>query len=153
MTATREGIVHHFLDMCVHGTVSGNWGTCECHGTYCKWNVDADTYINGIIVTVDGDYLMGYVLEVVERESAVVSYVTIVTFFGPKVDSDGDLISWDHDSQWHPKDCGTFFDRNVHSDEAGMWGVSTVYGLWESHEDMMRATGKLAHPSSFFSPS
>jgi hypothetical protein len=148
MTATQDQIVWHFINM---RDTSGNWGTCECHGAECKWNVDADTYINGIVVTVDGDYYMGYLLEVVERESSVVSYVTIVTFYGPKLDSDGDVISQDHDSMWHPADCGTFFDRKVQIEDAAMWGVRTVYGLWESHDDRQRA--KQDHPSSpFFSP-
>jgi hypothetical protein len=122
MTATREQIVGHFLAM---PDLSGNWGTSIDSS---KWNVDTDTYINGIILTVDGDYYMGYLLEVVERGTSVVSYVCIVTFpYG------------EHDSQWYPQDAGKFFERTTAQDEIAGWGVRTVYGLWESRDDARAA--------------
>ena len=131
MTATREQIVGHFLRL---PDLSGNWGT-SIDGND-KWNVDEDTYINGIVLTVDGDYDMGYLVEVVERGvPSAVSYVCIVTFPGEE-----------HDSQWYPKDAGTFFDRTIPQDEIAVWGVRSVYGLWESHEDA-KAASRRNHPT------
>ncbi len=141
MTATREAIVAHFISM---RDLSGNWGTSLDNR---KWNVDEGTYINGIMVTVDGDYYMGYVLEVVERGTGVVSYVTIALFHGPHPQTGVQ----EHDSQWYPKDAGIFFERTVHQDEIALWGVRTVYGLWESYDDAKQASRR-NHPTSKVRP-
>ncbi len=137
MTATQEQIVQHFIAM---PDLSGNWGTAYDNS---KWSVDDAVYINGIVLTVDGDYYMGYLLEVVEKaEPSVVSYVAIATFYGPKVDG-----SQEHAAQWYPKDCGSFFERTIPQDAIAEWGVRTVYGLWESYDDAKQASRR-RHPTA-----
>ena len=73
-TATGGEIAHHFNGV---DHWQGNWGTCSCHCAHCKWNVTDDTYINGIMVTVDRDYNMFYLLEVVERGDSWVSHMAV----------------------------------------------------------------------------
>ena len=136
MTATQEQIVQHFIRM---RDLSGNWGTSMDNS---KWDVDGTTYINGIILTVDGDYYMGYLLEVVERDTSVVSYVTIVTFHGPHPTTG----KQEHDSLWLPRDAGKFFERTIPQETIAEWGVRTVYGLWESYDDA-KAAERRSQPS------
>jgi len=129
MTATQDQVVAHFIGMT---DLSGNWGTSLDNS---KWNIDDTTYINGIVLTVDGDYYMGYLLEIVEKaEPSVVSYVGIATFYGPR---DG---VQQHAAQWYPGSAGTFFERTIPQDEIAVWGVRTVYGLWESYDDAKRSS-------------
>ena len=135
MTATHEQVVAHFIAMT---DLSGNWGTAYDNS---KWDVGDKTYINGIMITVDGDYYMGYVLEISERGSAVISYVAIATFYGPNKEG-----IQQHAAQWFPQAAGTFFDRTIPQDEIAVWGVRTVYGLWESYDDA-KAASRRNHPT------
>lgn len=114
MTAGREEIVRHFLSLDYNEWTTHNWGL---HPDRTYWNVTLDTYINGIPLMVDLDYMMGYLLEIVERDTSAVSYLVIVKT--PK----------GHDSAWYEKDAGTFFDRDIDVDEVSIWAVEQIYGL------------------------
>ena len=127
MTATREQIVHYFLSLDYGEWTRANW--C-LHEDRNYWDVDEDTYINGVPLIVDLDYLMGYLLEVVEKDSNVVSYVVIVTGFG------GHDSSWWGDNQ--ERLVGTFFDRDVEVWEAMKWAVGKVEGLLEAMRELER---------------
>lgn len=122
MTATRTQIIDTFLN-----TPQPKNGT--------RWDVDDDTYINHIHVTVDCDYHMGYLLEIVERDTSVVSFLVVVTFYGPDR-----LGRWNHDSEWYPDPIGTFFDRSVGLHTVGSWAVEKVYGLIDSWQDRRDAS-------------
>ncbi len=145
MTATREQIVYHFLN--VQRTVPNwrayNWGT-EPRDQAHLWDVDDlmhsepewDTYINGVPLSIDADYYAGDLLEVCERSSGVVSYVVVVTFHGFK---NKDQEDWDieHDSEWYQPICGTFFERTEAADDVtvGQWAVSVIYGMMASYAE------------------
>lgn len=154
MTATREEIVHHFLDTYrKRGWTemsSFNWGLEDRanRGVWAEeydeelgspagdrlgyWDVDADTYINGIMLTIDLDYYQGFMLEVVERESGVVSYVAIATFHGWNRETG----EWDHDSMWYPADCGQFGDRVVDQSTACQWAAGAIFGMCDSYTEL-----------------
>jgi hypothetical protein len=116
MTATQDQIVHKFLSLNFAEWTATNWGL---HKDRTYWNVGDDTYINGVPLIVDLDFEMGYLLEIVERKSSVVSYMVIVT--GPR----------GHDSEWYDKEVGTFFDRDVQVFEVMAWATKKIEGLLE----------------------
>lgn len=116
MTATQDQIVHKFLSLKFSEWTSANWGL---HRDRTYWNVGDDTYINGVPLIVDLDFEMGYLLEIVERETSAVSYMVIVT--GTR----------GHDSEWYPEDVGTFFDRDIRVFEVMKWATRTIEGLLE----------------------
>jgi hypothetical protein len=62
------------------------------------WNVDEDTRIIGIVLVVDNDNYKGYLLELVEHETDVLSYVAIATYFTRCQECD----HHPHDSFWYP---------------------------------------------------
>ena len=121
MTATRTEVIDTFL-------------TTPKYPVPEYWDVDGDTYINSVALTLDRDYLMGYLLEVVEGSTSVISYLVLVTFYGP--DENGQA---EHDAEWWPGDAGTFFDRKVDLHTVSQWAVTKMFGLIESWQDR-RAT-------------
>lgn len=124
MTATRTDIIDTFLAT-----------PAPPYPDY--WDVDGDTYINSVALTLDRDYLMGYLLEVVEGSTSVVSYLVLVTFYGP--DENGYA---EHDAEWWPGDAGTFFERRVDLHTVSQWAVTKMFGLIESWQDRRAATSK-----------
>lgn len=110
--ATREQIVHRFLSIPVSELHSCNWMEA--------WNVNDETYINGVLLFVDFDYIMGYLIECVDRTEATLSYHAIVTFHGPAPDG-----SWLHESVIYEPECGTFFARTEAADRytVSTWGL------------------------------
>jgi len=119
MTATREQIVNKFLSLNYWDWTQRNWG-CVAQYERDYWNVDDDTYINGVPMTIDFDFLMAYLLEVVERDTSVVSYVLIATFG-----------TSEHESAWFEPTVGTFFDRQVETHEVMLWAVAMSEDLFE----------------------
>lgn len=107
-----------------------NWGTC---GSDCSasWDVTDETYINGVIMTLDFDYMMGYLVEAVDRTSGQCTYIAIVQYHGRKADGtfDHDFISWPGTHTFFGKDDG--FDRV----EVCQWAVSVIHGMIESHTE------------------
>lgn len=63
-----EQAVARFLQLENH---KGNWQTSKDNS---KWNINNDAYINGIILTLDLDLQIGYLIEIVEHESSQVTY-------------------------------------------------------------------------------
>ena len=124
MTATRTDIIDTFL-------------TAPAPPYPDYWDVDGDTYINSIPLTLDRDYLMGYLLEVVEKSTSALSYLVVVAFYGP--DENGYT---EHDAEWWPENAGTFFDRNVDLHTVSQWAVTKMFGLIESWQDRRAVTSK-----------
>jgi hypothetical protein len=128
-TATREDIVWWWIGIDDHlEALKYNWQTHDPVTMAGMWNVTDDTYINGVPMILDGDYHMGHLLEVAERESGVVSYVAIATYHG-KCSECGYQA---HDSMWFPTPVGTFFEREVDLTEACRWAVGVIHGMWEN---------------------
>jgi hypothetical protein len=125
-TATRDEIVWSWLDRLARRDVNFD---------SAMWVTD-DTYINAAPVHVDHDYYQGHLLEIVERETGVVSYIAVAEFHGPLM-VEGEFIRWDHDSVQYEPNCGTFFDRTEAADpvRTGSWAVSVIYGMMESYAE------------------
>jgi len=141
MTASREAIAHHFIYRVLPEPKwrGWNWG---CHPRIrdddglCFWDVDCDTYINGVMLTMDADYHMGYLLEMCERDTSVVSYVAIAVFHGPHRETG----KQDHDSEWYAPVCGTFFDRTPEADHVVVcrWAVGALDSMMTSYRELRR---------------
>jgi hypothetical protein len=127
MTATRTDIIDTFFRN----------PTPPPSGQIDYWDVDGDTYINSIPLTLDRDYLMGYLIEVVEKSTSTLSYLAVVAFYGP--DENGYT---EHDAEWWPDDAGTFFDRKVDLHTVSQWAITKMFGLIESWQDRRTATSK-----------
>jgi len=127
MTATRTDIIDTFFRN----------PAPPPSGQIDYWDVDGDTYINSIPLTLDRDYLMGYLLEVVEKSTSALSYLAVVAFYGP--DENGYT---EYDAEWWPENAGTFFDRNVDLHTVSQWAVTKMFGLIESWQDRRAATYK-----------
>lgn len=98
--ATGNQIVGHFRDLSYQHKTVHNWGTC---GPSCpeSWDVPGtDTYINGVMLTIDQDYEMAHLLEVVERSSGMVSHLAVEIHHT-------DVYLW----EWHEHRPYPFFER------------------------------------------
>lgn len=127
MTASATDIVAHLGQIPLSERVNCNWGL---HEDSTFWEVDDDTYINGIVMTIDFDYDISSLLEIVEKSSGVVSYLVVVEFPG---------FSRDWDAEWYPNPVGTFFDRTVDRFEVCAWAVEKIHGLHQSWYDGKKA--------------
>jgi hypothetical protein len=148
-TATQQDIVWHFLDLIVNRPdwQGINWGTARDNSV---WEVTDDTYINGVALIIDDDYYMGYLLEVVEKSTSVVSYLVIAAFHGPKTIHDSEdgreyIINWDHDSTFYEGKVGTFGDRKVDIHQARKWAIDRYEYMRDSYEDIKRKRRDSGH--------
>lgn len=127
MPATSTGIVYQFMSIDHNHLFAHNWGTCgkECRDRdgLTPWDVNAETYINGVVLTVDHDYWMGYLIECVDRTTSVVTYLAINLYHGRR--SDG---YYDHDFVTYSEDCGTFFNRTEAADPIAVqtWAIIQI---------------------------
>lgn len=142
--ATWDQIVYSFQQIPDECRLAHNWGTaphdCECN---VWWRINDETYINGIPIVVDMDYIMGYLLEVVDRTHGTVHYGVVILFHGGKFTDWGDGEGewrYEHDSMQYEADCGTFFNRTDAADAVtvGKWAVERIRGLVEEHLTVAR---------------
>lgn len=99
--ATGEEIAHHFLTIPYLDQCRYNWGTDSDRPSI--WDIaDTTTYINGVMVTIDRDYKMAFLLEVCDR----VGDQTWVTYLAMEV-RHRDLSAW----EWMDRRPVPFFDR------------------------------------------
>jgi hypothetical protein len=122
-------ILYAFLAIPYRHICDHNWGTAPDEYRD-EWEVNDETYINGVLLTIDGDYWMGYLIEAVDRTTGVVTFMAINTYHGHRPDG-----SIDHDFMTYEPKCGTFFDRTDEADPVivGAWAVSRIYGMAESY--------------------
>jgi hypothetical protein len=127
--ATIDEIVYRFNRIPGEHRLRHNWG-CAPSTFRDEWQVGPETYINGIVLTIDADYWMGYLIEVVDRTSGAVAFLAVNEYHGHRPDG-----SIDHDSIVYEKPCGTFFDRTDAADyvTVGVWAVSRIYGMAENY--------------------
>lgn len=153
MTATREQIVRHFLNTLWKRKwtemATFNWGLHDRanHGIWAAeyddefgspigdrlgyWDVDDDTYINGIPLIIDYDYMGGYLLEIFERDSEAVSYVVISINHGFHPET-GEI---DHDSNWLDGDAGRIGDRKIDTRDVVTWAAGSIHDLVTAREE------------------
>lgn len=97
--ATGEQIVYHFINLSSPEKFTMNWG-CTGPDHTGFWDVpDTDTYINGVMLWLDQDYEMAYLLQVVERGPGMVTYLAI--------ECNVEGVDW----AWHPARPHEFFKR------------------------------------------
>ena len=123
--ATWDQVVRHFLQMKPEDRVFYNWGTAIDNSI---WDVNGETYINGIVLTIDYDYEVGWLIEIVDKTNSVVNYGVIVSWPAPDAIGRGGR---GHDSMIFDKRVGTFFDRQIDSLEVCEWAVPVIHGLLE----------------------
>jgi hypothetical protein len=136
MTTTREEVVRCFLAIPYDKLTQENWGTGFDNSA---WLCNDDAYINGVVMTIDADYMMGYLIEVVDRgEAGNVTFYAIATFHGRNPITG----EQDHESALYEPNCGTFFDRTEAADRVTVcrWAVGQIWGMIEDYQDR-RANG------------
>jgi hypothetical protein len=128
--ATTAEIVQCFDALDAQEILSHNWGTCLTRECQAKWHVTDETYINGVMMTLDFDYYMGYLVQAVDRTSSQCTYVAVVQFHGRREDGtfDHDFISW--------PGTHTFFGQEDGYDPVTVtqWAVSVIHGMIESRQ-------------------
>lgn len=144
--ASQSEIVECFLEIPVKH-LAWSWNTSPAEFEH-EWHVNEETYINGVQLTIDHDYIMGYLLECVDRQSRNVNYIAVVCFHGKhpetgyqKHDSimyDGHMGTLPGETHW-PKQVGTFYERNLRPEQACQWGVRVIYGMIDAYHDIQRA--------------
>ena len=132
MTASATDIVAHLGQIPLSERVNCNWGLDE-DSTF--WEVDDDTYINGILMTIDMDFDIGSLLEIVEKSSSVVSYLAVFEFSVFRSQGPDNFPAWVWDAEWYPNSVGTFSNRSVTYHEVCAWAVEKIYGLRQSWYD------------------
>ena len=134
--ATTADVAWHFANVTLAHPRWRTWNWCtNGPGDPDLYSVNDETYINGVMVEVDSDYYMGYVIEVVDRTLGTVTFIAIATYHGRR--PDGTLA---YDFMVYPHQCGTFFERTDAADRAavGQWGVASIYGMFEDQAQARR---------------
>ena len=112
--ATREKVVNKFLLLDYSEWTQTNWGLNPDKG---YWDINENTYINGVPLIIDLDFEMGYLLEIVEKDIGKVSYLVIAA------------TTHGYDSVLYDGEVGTFFDRTVSVFEAIQWAAPIIEKL------------------------
>jgi hypothetical protein len=134
--ATAAEIVQCFDALDGQEILCHNWGTCprECQA---RWDVTDETYINGVMMTLDFDYYMGYLIEAVDRTSSQCTYVAVVQYHGRREDGtfEHDFITW--------PGTHTFFGHDDGFDPVTVkqWAVSVIHGMIEGHNERAESGG------------
>lgn len=120
--ATPEEIVATFNALSFREIVCHNWGTC---GRDCaaSWDANDETYINGVMLTLDFDFEMGYLLHTVDRTTSLCRYITVHQRHGPRPDG-----SIDHEFEVLPFE-NEFFDRSADYVVICQEAVASIYRM------------------------
>lgn len=142
--ATWDEIVWHYQQLAGAHKLGESW----C-GERREWGIPGTcTYINGIVMTIDGDYWTGQVIEVVDDgpDVNVVSFGIVNLYHGAGKTEGTDVVEtgdgvWEcvpfveydfkHDSMQYQPHCGSFFERTDAADYVTVcqWAVSRIYGM------------------------
>jgi hypothetical protein len=102
--ATAVQIAHHFSEIPYTTKTQGNWG-CVAE-TPSPWDIPGTTtYINGIMLIIDQDFEMGFLLEICDRPEGK-SGETWVTHFAIEIRHTTPVLY-----QWHDHRPYPFFER------------------------------------------
>lgn len=124
--ATIPEIVETFNRLEPREILDHNWGTCgwDCPAV---WAVNGETYINGVLMTIDLDYIVGYLLEVVDRTTRNHRYPTVVRYHGRFPD---DTIEHTYDEG--PSGPWQSFE---YIEDTVRWAVSSIYRQVHNHRE------------------
>lgn len=137
--ATSAEIVAHFEAM--ENWRSINWGTALDNSV---WSVTDETYINGVMMELDFDFRMGYLLQAVDRTSKMCTYVAVVFYHGRREDGtfEKDWMTYEgppHRFGGRHKDFGG--DEDFDELAVYHWGVDAIHAAIEAHDEMKRRHG------------
>lgn len=118
--ATTEEIVATFNALNYDEITLHNWCGCDSGG---KWNVNDETYINGVLMTLDFDYIMGYFIQAVDRKSSDCRYIAILQRHGRAPDGSIDHI-YEEAPEGHK-----FFARGFSEVRICQWAVAAIYRM------------------------
>jgi hypothetical protein len=120
--ATVEEIVGTFNCLDDVEILQHNWRTCgrDC---FYNWDVNDETYINGVLMTLDFDYMMGYFIQAVDRTTSECRYIAVLQRHGRSKDG-----SIDHIYEVAP-DGHTFFARDFDEVRICQWAVASIYRM------------------------
>lgn len=126
--ATVDEIVAHFEAM--DNWRSINWGTALDNSV---WSVTDETYINGVMMELDFDYRMGYLLQAVDKTSGWCTYIAVVFYHGRRRDGtfEKDYMAYSKGHQFFGAD-ELFQARVMH------WAVDAILRAIDSHDDAQR---------------
>lgn len=119
--ATTEEIVAIFNALDSNEILRHNWGTCgrECPA---EWDIKG-SYINGVMMTLDFDFMMGYLIQAVDRDDSRCRYIAVLQRHGRGPDG-----SIDHTYEVAP-DEHLFFDKEFDRVQIVQWGVASIYRM------------------------
>lgn len=122
-SATDEQVVATFDALDYHEILDHNWGTCGRDCT-ANWNVNDETYINGVMMTLDFDYMMGYLIQAVDRTSSNCRYITRLQRHGRRQDGT-------FDGEWEraPIPEHEFFSKCVRQVDICQWAAVSIYRM------------------------
>ncbi len=127
--ATVPEIVAAFNSLSWREHTDHNWNTC---GRDCpersNWEPTAGTYINGVMLTVDMDYIMGYLIQAVDRESSICTYIAINQYHGRHPET-GEIA---HDYMVWQGPSHKFFDSPGHVLAISHWGLDAIQQMLDS---------------------
>lgn len=129
--ATVPEIVAHFNALEDHG---GNWMTAFDNS---KWDVTTETYINGIMMELDFDYRMGYLIMAVDRETSICTYVAIARYHGRREDG-----TFECDHQVYGRTHKFFEVEDDLQEDVLVWGVRSILQMVASHDEAAAAAFK-----------
>ena len=130
--ATPEQIVAHFVEIDdVLEALRYNWNTNDRFTQGPMWDIaDTNTYINGILMMIDADSESGFLLECVERDTGVVSYIAIATFSGKCNECGAQAHAW----LTYPDYCGVYSDRELESIDAVLWAAAAIDKMFKADD-------------------
>lgn len=131
-TATEHEIVQTFLRIPYENLRAHNWRTAGDRKAQAMWDVTDGTYINGVVLTIDQDFSMGYLIEVIDVETGDATYAVVVTF--SESDKDGSQ-RFEYFFMPGPLLGG----MSIGQEDAASWAVRVIFGLMESYEDRLAA--------------
>jgi hypothetical protein len=131
--ATTAEIVACFNELEYDEILYYNWRTAP-RDKQERWNVTKETYINGIMMTLDFDYRMGFLIQAVDRTSSQCTYIAITQYHGRRDDGsiEHDWCVWEGTHKFFGHEEGFSQVEICH------WGVTVIHGMVEAHDEAIR---------------
>lgn len=120
--ATVEEIVDTFDALDFQEITVHNWRTCGRDCT-ANWDPNDETYICGVVMILDFDFKMGYLIQTVDRSSSLCRYIAVLHRHGRNPDG-----TFDRSVEVHPFE-HKFFDRDFDDTEICKWAVDAIYRM------------------------
>lgn len=128
--ATVPEIVNAFNAIPYREVCGHNWGTCGHDCEYRDmWRPTNGTYINGVSLIEDCDYIMCYLVHAVDRETSICTYIAVVHFYGPHPETG----EQQHDYQVWNGPTVKFFESPAFQMRIKHWALDAFEQMMKSH--------------------